>query len=83
VNVTVPGETAVYPASYALREASDVHPSHNAFSFEENPAYEHRNDRDYKGNPEISSLVVERSGPKFDADYTTMESHTAENGGRL
>ena len=78
VNVAVPGEQTSYPARYAIREASDVQPSHNAFSFEPNPDYEHRNDRDYRsaGN---AARVAEQAG-RFDPNYLTMESATAEHG---
>lgn len=81
VNVAVPGEETNYPARYAIRELSDLQPSHNGITFERNPRYEYQNDRDYKNNPEISSLVADRSGPKFDPNYPATESPTAENGG--
>jgi hypothetical protein len=78
--VHVPGEETMYPARYAIAEANDVHQSHDPFTFEPNPNFEHKNDRDYKGNKEISALVVQRSGSIYDPDYSTMESATAENG---
>ncbi len=81
VNIAVPGEETSYPARYAIRELSDVQPSHNGTNFEPNPRYEFQNDRDYKNNPEISSLVTDRSGPKFDPNYVASESPTAEHGG--
>jgi len=81
VNVAVPGEQTTYPARYALRESADVQPSHNPQTFDANPNYEYANDRDYKGNKEISSLVVEHSGPLFDPNYLASESPTAEHGG--
>ena len=81
VNVAVPGEETSYPARYGIRELADVQPSHNGMTFEANPRYEYQNDRDYKNNPEISSLVADRSGPKFDPNYAASESPTAEHGG--
>jgi hypothetical protein len=80
VTVAVPGEETKYPARYAIRDLADVQASHHPFTFDANPEYEHQNDRDYKNNKEISSLVVERSGPLFDPSYPAGESHTAENG---
>jgi hypothetical protein len=80
VSVSVPGEQASYPARYAVREASDVIPSHNPQSFEANPNYEHQNDRDYSqaGN---AARVVEYSAPgTFKPDYALTESPTAEHG---
>jgi broad specificity phosphatase PhoE len=80
VNVAVPGETTTYPARYAIRDASDVEPSHNAFSFEANPRYEFQNDRDYRNNAQLSSLVAEHAGERFNPEFVTGESPTAEHG---
>jgi len=79
-NVLVPGEATTYPARYAVRELADVQPSHNAFSFEPNPAYEYTNDRDYS-RPQNAARVVANAAPDtFNPDYPTTDSPTAEHG---
>lgn len=78
--IRVPGEQTTYPARYAVREAEDVQPSHNAFNFERNPQYDYENDRDYT-QPENASRVIQNGhAGTFDATYTTSESPTAEHG---
>jgi hypothetical protein len=78
IKIAVSGEDTIYPARYAIREAADVQPSHNAFSFEPNPKYEHTNDRDYSqtGN---AARVVEQAN-KFNPEFLTTEAPTAEHG---
>jgi hypothetical protein len=78
--IRVPGEQNTYPARYAVREAEDVHPSHNALNFERNPQYDYENDRDYT-QTENASRVVQNGHPgTFDPAFTTSESPTAEHG---
>lgn len=78
--VRVPGEQTTYPARYAVREAEDVHPSHNAFNFERNPQYDFENDRDYT-QPENASRVIQNGhAGTYDPAFTTSESPTAEHG---
>lgn len=79
VAVAVPGEQQAYPARYALREADDVQTSHNPFSFEPNPEYQHRNDRNYR-DPANAARVVQNSGENFDPAFLVTESPTAEHG---
>lgn len=78
VKISIPGGPATYPARYSIREAADVQPSHNPFSFGKNPEFEHANDRDYEsaGN---AARVVEQA-KQFNADYLTTDSPTAEHG---
>lgn len=78
VTIRVPGESREYTAAYALREAGDVHTSHNPFSFEPNPDYEFRNDRDYS-QAQNASRVVEYSR-RFDPGLVVTDAPTAEHG---
>jgi hypothetical protein len=77
-NVPVPGEETTYPARYAVRELADVQPSHNGFSFEPNPAYEHTNDRDYT-KAENGERIVRQAGT-FDPGYLLNDNPDAVNG---
>ncbi len=79
-SIAVPGEETSYPARYSIREAADMQPSHNPHSFEPNPRYEYQNDRDYRNNAQLSSLVIEHAGPKFNPEFVASESPTAEHG---
>lgn len=76
--ISIPGGPASYPARYSIREAADVRPSHNPFSFGKNPEFEHANDRDYEsaGN---AARVVEQA-KQFNPDYLTTDAPTAEHG---
>jgi hypothetical protein len=78
VQIAVPGEKTSYPARYAIREASDVQPSHNPQSFEPNPAYQHQNDRDYS-QVENAARVV-NAAQDFRPEFVLTESPTAEHG---
>lgn len=80
VPVKIPGEQTVYPAKYAVRELSDIEPSHNPHSFEANPAYEIQNDRDYS-QAEGAARVVKNASPEvWDNSFHLTESPTAEHG---
>jgi hypothetical protein len=78
--VRVPGEKTSYPAKYAVREASDVQPSHNPFSFEANPDYHYQNDRDYSQAENASRVVGNGQPGTYDPAYTIEHSPTAEHG---
>lgn len=70
----------IYRARYAMIDARDAIPSHNAFSFEPNPDFEYRNDRDYSA-PANSARVAEGSAEgNFQPELVTAESPTAEHG---
>ncbi len=77
-DVMIPGENTRYPVRYAVREAADVQPSHNPFSFEPNPSYEHTNDRDYS-NPQNSARVIEH-GKQLEPRVVLANTPTAEQG---
>jgi ddrB-like ParB superfamily domain len=80
VAIAVPGEQTSYPGKYAVRELADVQASHNAFSFEPNPAYEHVNDRDYSRTGNAARVVKNSSSDVFNPDFLTTDAPTAEHG---
>jgi hypothetical protein len=68
------------PAIYRLVEASDLVPSHNAQSFEPNPAYPTGAlERDYKGSKAAQTRVIEQS-QNYDPAYTVNTNPDAVNG---
>jgi hypothetical protein len=77
-DVIIPGEDTRYPVRYAVREAADVQASHNPFSFEPNPNYEHQNDRDYS-DPANSARVIEH-GKTLEPRVVLADAPTAEQG---
>lgn len=78
--VRVPGENTSYKANYQVRELSDVQPSHSGVTFQPNPKYAIKNDRDYS-NPENQGKVVSWSSPKeFDPTYHITDNPDATNG---
>ena len=76
--VRIPGEEGGVEARYALRELSDVQPSHNPFNFQPNPEYEIRNDRDYR-DPEAAARVVQNA-QSFEPSYLISDNPDATNG---
>jgi hypothetical protein len=80
-SVAVPGEATNYPMRYAVREAADVQPSHNPHSFEPNPDYEHRNDRDYSEAGNAARVV--QYAQEFRPDFMLTDAPTAEQGAPL
>jgi hypothetical protein len=80
MEIRVPGERRRYKAVYALREAEDVHASHNARSFEANPDYHHTNDRNYS-NPQNAERILKQES-EFDPAYLVNDNPTAETGPR-
>jgi hypothetical protein len=45
--VDIPGEQRAYPATYSVRELADIQPSHLGDTFQPNPDYGYKNDRNY------------------------------------
>jgi hypothetical protein len=76
--IKVPGESRTYDAVYSVREASDVYPSHNPFSFEPNPDYHHVNDRNYS-EPRNAERVVKQAA-EFDPEFHINDNPDATNG---
>jgi len=79
VTVRVPGENRAFEARYAVRELDDVHASHNPYSFEKNPSYQHVNDRNYSDAKNAERIV--RQAKEFDPAYLITDSPDAGNGG--
>jgi hypothetical protein len=78
--ITVPGEARTYQARYEVRELDDVHASHSGVTFQENPNYRLRNERDYL-NPVNQGKVLEWSTPdKFESRYHVTDNPDASNG---
>jgi hypothetical protein len=79
-SVRIPGERTAYEGQYAVRELDDVHASHNAHTFEKNPNYQLRNDRDYSNPVNKERVVVNSKGDTFDPAYVLADSPDATNG---
>ncbi len=77
-SIAVPGDNTNYRARYALRELAAVEASHNGQNFEPNPAYEHRNDRDYAKAANAERVV--RQAQAFDPAYLINDNPDAVNG---
>jgi hypothetical protein len=81
-SIPVPGSARAYAGQYGLRELSDIQPSHNGITFQPNPRYELRNDRDYD-NPVNRDKIVTGSlgGPTgFDPRYHITDNPDSSNG---
>ena len=77
-SVHVAGEQRSFEARYAVRESSDVVPSHNPFTFQENPDYQLRNDRNYTDHRNAGRILKQVA--EFNHDYVLTESPTAGDG---
>jgi hypothetical protein len=79
-DVLVPGEDRSIPARYAVRELSDIQPSHNGQTFSPNPKYQGQNERDYS-KPENQQRVIEQSSEeKFEPRYHVSDNPDMGNG---
>jgi hypothetical protein len=76
--VRVPGENRAYQARYALRELSEVTPSHNPSTLQNNPEYAYSNDRNY-ADPRNAERIVKQTA-EFDPNYLVSDSPDATNG---
>lgn len=66
-SVLIPGENRELPAAYEVRELSDLRASHSGVTFQPNPRYALKNDRDYT-NLDNQRKVLEGSqifNPRF------------------
>lgn len=78
--VLIPGDQRSIPARYAIRELSDIQPSHNGQTFSANPKYEGQNERDYS-KPENQQRVIEQSSEeKFEPRYHISDNPDMGNG---
>jgi len=78
--VRVPGESTTYEGRYAVRDLADVHASHNPHTFEKNPDYHFRNDRDYSDPINKERVVVNSMKGSFDPAYPLADSPDATHG---
>lgn len=67
--ILIPGQRDTYPAQYAVKELADIQPSHNGQTFEPNPNYGLKNDRNYD-DPRNQRKIV---------DWSTKESFNPRN----
>lgn len=77
--VEIPGAGRSIPATYRLRELSDVQASHNGLNFQPNPRYTLTNDRNYS-KVENQGKVIEGSGGKFKPAFHITDNPDAVNG---
>ena len=78
--IVVPGSGNRYNARYDIRELGDIQPSHNGETFNPNPRYPLRNDRNYN-NPANQRKIVDWSTPaQFDPAYHITDNPDAVNG---
>jgi len=77
--VRVPGEDTRYQTEYELRELADIQPSHSGHTFQANPEYQIRNDRNY-ADPSNQERILINSSPRFDPAFLVNDNPTATNG---
>lgn len=77
-NIQRPGENRGYSGHYEVRELEDVHASHSGITFQENPAYRLRNDRDYRNAANQGKVVTQAA--KFDPSYHVTDNPDSTNG---
>lgn len=78
--VKVPGSPTVYRARYAVRELEDVQASHSGHSFEPNPKYRLKNDRDYTSQENQGKVVNWSTPAEFDPSFHLTDNPDAQNG---
>jgi len=80
-SVSVPGDKPLkYKARYEVRELDDIQPSHLGQTFEPNPKYKLKNDRNYS-QAENQRKVIEWSAEEaFDPESLVNTNNTATSG---
>ena len=80
-NVSVPGEPGPgYLAKYAVRELSDVQPSHSGQTFQPNPKYAIKNDRDYSNAANQGKVINWSSRAAFNPKQVLSDIDDATGG---
>ena len=79
-SVAVPGETQSIGARYAVRDLSDLQPSHNGQTFLPNAQYAHHNERDYSKAENQQRIIEQSSEERFDPRYLITDNPDATNG---
>lgn len=77
-DILVPGGNT-YGGRYEVKELGDIQPSHHGATFEANPQFGLKNDRDYK-NAVNQGKIISGSGEKFDPRYHVTDNPDASNG---
>lgn len=79
-HLEIPGSPKPLPVRYALVEASDLLPSHNAHTFAASPGYPAAtNERDYQRSPEAQARVV-RQAQALNPAFLLTDNPDALNG---
>ena len=79
-SVTVPGSPKEYAARYEVRELADVRASHSGETFQPNPRYSLKNDRDYTKAVNQRKVLENATPAKFDERYLVNTNPDAVNG---
>jgi hypothetical protein len=78
--VTVPGEQRGYKAEYKVKDLSEVRTSHSGLTFQANPQYEIKNDRNYSNAVNQGKVVNWSSRAEYDPSYHLTDNPDASNG---
>jgi ddrB-like ParB superfamily domain len=79
-SIPVPGSARSYQGHYAVKELSDIQPSHSGLSFAPNEKYQIVNDRDYRRPENQFKILHGSTGPNFDPRYLITDNPDAGNG---
>ncbi|HXI43893.1 MAG TPA: hypothetical protein VNH83_28180 [Bryobacteraceae bacterium] len=83
--ISVPGETAEYPARYTVRELDSLQPSHSGLNFQSNKKYgagglDLKNDRNYSNSVNQDKVLTNAQPGKFNPNYLVTDNPDATNG---
>jgi len=79
-SVLIPGENRQLPARYALRELSDIQTSHHGVTFQPNPKYGLKNDRDYSIQDNQAKVMTGALPGQFEPRFHVTDNPDATNG---
>jgi len=78
--VLVPGQNIKFSATYAVRELSDVYPSHIGSTFQPTPGYESVNERNYEDPANRETVILNSSRELFNPAFLITDNPDATNG---
>jgi hypothetical protein len=79
--VPVPGESgAGYPARYVVKELADLNASHSGTTFQPNPKYALKNDRNYANAVNQGKIIAGASRSEFNPALHITDNPDATNG---
>lgn len=78
--VLIPGQADKFEAKYAVRELEDVYSSHNGLTFQANPEYQARNERNYSDPANQERVTVNSLPDRFDPRYLVTDNPDVTNG---